>query len=196
MTPAGEITRLLNAWGDGDSDARDRLIPLVFDDLRQIARRQFEREKPGHTLQPTAIVNELYLKLLHQRQVNWESRRDFFAVSAELIRRILVDHARKRQAKKRGGDGPKIALDEALGVSGEPDPALIALDDALESLAELDPRGSRVVELRIFAGLTLEEIAEILQVARSTVIRDWNHATLWLRRELAPTVGGSGSTEP
>jgi len=184
-TTRSEVTRLLQAWSGGDSEARDQLIPLVFDELRHIARRQLKLEKPGHTLQPTALVHELYVKLVDQKRVQWESRRDFFAVAAQLIRRILVDYARKRHAAKRGSGGPKISLDEALGLPDVRDPNLIALDDALQALEQVDPRGSRIVELHVFAGLKLEEIAEVLKISRSTVIRDWNHAKLWLRRELS-----------
>ncbi|HEX9736375.1 MAG TPA: sigma-70 family RNA polymerase sigma factor [Thermoanaerobaculia bacterium] len=179
-----EITRLLKAWSDGETDARDQLIPLVVDELRRIARYQLDRENPGHTLQPTAIVNELYLKLVDQKSVQWNNRRDFFAIAAKLIRRILVDHARKRRAAKRGSGEVKVAFDEALGLPEGRDPSLIALDDGMDCLARIDPRGSRVVELHVFAGLKFEEIAEVLAISRSTVIRDWNHARLWLRREL------------
>lgn len=178
-----DISNLLRAWNDGDAGARDRLMPLVFDDLREIARRYYERESPGHTLRPTALVNELYLKLERQKTVQWRDRRQFFAVAASLIRRILVDHARRRHAAKRGDGGPKICFDEALGLTVE-EPILIALDDALEDLEKLDPRGSRVVELHAFGGLRFDEIAEILGVARSTALRDWKHARLWLRRQL------------
>ncbi len=180
----GDISRLLKAWNEGDERARDQLIPMVHDDLRGIARRQYERERRDHTLQPTALVNELYLKLVNQRRVRWQNRREFFAVSAKLIRRILVDHARRRRAAKRGSDGVRISFDEALGLPIVSDPTLIALDDAIEDLEKVDPRGARVVELHVFGGLTFEEIAEVLGVARGTVFRDWKHARLWLRRYL------------
>lgn len=187
MTDAksSEITDLLQAWREGDEQAREDLIPLVFDDLRRIARRQFDLEKPGHTLQPTALVNELYMKLIDQRRVSWDNRREFFAVAAKMIRRILVDHARKRRAAKRGSGGPKISLDEAIGVSLGEHPNVLALDDALKGLAKVDSRGSRVVELRIFGGLTLEEIAEVMEIGRSTVVRDWNFSKRWLKREMS-----------
>ncbi len=178
-----DISDLLRAWNDGDAGARDRLMPLVFDELREIARWHYDRELPGHTLQPTALVNELYVKLQRQRNVQWRNRKEFFAVSANMIRRILVDHARRRRAAKRGDGGPKISFDEALGLTVR-EPILLALDDALEDLAKIDPRGSRVVELHAFGGLKFTEIAEILEVARSTVLRDWKHARLWLRRQL------------
>lgn len=182
----GDISRLLQSWNEGDSEARDRLIPLVIDDLRNIARRQYENERPDHTLQPTALVNELYMKLVGQRRVRWQNRREFFAVSAKLIRRILVDHARRRRAVKRGSDGVRISFDEALGLPIVSDPTLIALDDAIEDLEKVDSRGARVVELHAFGGLTFDEIADVLGVARGTVFRDWKHARLWLRRYLDP----------
>ena len=178
-----EVSRLLQDWNAGDTGARDQLISLVFDDLRDIARRHFERELPGHTLQPTALVNELYMRLKKQRSVQWRNRKEFFAVAAKMIRRILVDYARKRRAAKRGDGGPKISFDEAFGGAVD-EPQLLALDDALKGLEKVDPRGSQVVELHAFGGLNFDEIAEVLQVARSTTLRDWKHAKLWLRREL------------
>ncbi len=179
-----DISDLLRAWNDGDTGARDRLMPLVFDDLKEIARSYYRREGPGHTLQPTAMVNELYMRLKGQRSVQWRSRREFFGVAANMIRRILVDYARKRQAAKRGDGGPRISIDEALGLPVR-EPILIALNDALEDLAKVEPRGSRVVELHIFGGLKFHEIAEVLGIARRTVMRDWQHARLWLRRQLS-----------
>ena len=192
-----EVSRLLQAWNEGDSQARDRLIPLVFEDLKEIARKYYDRERPGHTLQPTALVTELYLKLKEQRRVQWRNRQEFFAVSASLIRRILVDHARKHQAAKRGDGGPKISFEEAFGWIVE-EPHLIALDDALQDLEKADPRGSRVVELHVFGGLKFEEIVEVLGIGRSTVLRDWKHARLWLRRHLSgvePSTDRGDSTE-
>ena len=194
-TTSQEISRLLQAWNRGDKGARDRLMPLVFDELHEIARRQYEKEKPGHTLQPTAIVSELYLKLVRQERVQWQNRQEFFAIAAKLVRRILVDHARRRQAAKRGSDAPKIAFDEALGVPNLDDPALIALDEALKDLESTDPRGSRVVELHAFGGLTFEEIAQAMNLARGTVFRDWKHARLWLRRELRKATEGEEEGE-
>jgi RNA polymerase sigma factor (TIGR02999 family) len=184
-SPRNEVTRLLQDWNEGDIDARDQLIPLVFDELRRIARHQLAKERSDHTLEPTALVHELYLRLVDQRSVRWQSRRDFFAVSATLIRRVLVDHARQFNAAKRGSGGPKISLDEALGLHDVADPDVLALDDALKELELIDPRGSRVVELHIFTGLDFKEIGEVLEISRSTVIRDWTHAKLWLRRELS-----------
>ena len=182
----GEITRLLRAWSEGDEGARDQVIPLVFDELRKIARHQFQLEKPGHTLEPTAVVNELYVKLASQRNVQFQNRREFFAISAELIRRILVDHARRRRAQKRGSGEPRISIQEELGldIAIEKDPDLIALDDALKDLAALEPRGSRIVELDVFGGLTFDEVADHLAVSRATVMRDWKHAKLWLKRQV------------
>ncbi len=182
---SSEVTALLDAWSDGDPAALAELMPLVYDELKRIARREFTRECQGHTLQPTAVVNEAYMRLKGQRNVRWHSRSEFFAVAAKLIRRVLVDHARRRKRLKRGGDVPKVPLDEVLGLAESRAPDLIALDDALEGLRELAPRQSRIVELRIFAGLTLEDVAGALGVSRATVHRDWNAALLWLRRELS-----------
>ncbi len=181
-----EVTRLLLAWNEGDTEAREQLIPLVYDELHAIAARQLGREgeKRDHTLQPTALVNELYLRLVDQKRVHWKEQQEFFGVAAELIRRILVDHARKRQTIKRGGEVFKIPLDETLGIAAARDPGLLALDDALRDLAKHDPRGSRIVELHVFGGLQFDEIAEILGISRSTALRDWKHAKLWLKREL------------
>lgn len=181
-TPSSDVSELLQAWNDGDTRARDQLMPLVFDDLKKIARQHYRHENPGHTLQPTALVNELYMRLKDQKKVRWRSRREFFGTAAKMIRHILVDHARKRQAAKRKG-GPKISFDEAFGLTLK-EPMLIALDDALKALEQVDPRGSRVVELHAFGGLRFDEIAKTLGVDRSTACRDWKHARLWLRRQL------------
>ncbi len=180
-----EVTALLDAWSDGDPEALAELMPLVYDELHRIARRQFRRESKGLTLQPTAVVNEVYLRLKGQRKVRWRSRAEFFAVAAQLIRRVLVDHARHRKRLKRGGDVPKVPFEEVLGRAASKAPGLIALDDALDSLGRLAPRQARVVELKIFGGLTLEEIASALEISRSTVHREWNAALLYLRRELS-----------
>lgn len=187
--PSSDVSELLQAWNDGDTRARDQLMPLVFDDLKEIARQHYLREGPGHTLQPTALVNELYMKLKGQRSTRWRSRREFFGVAANMIRRILVDYARKRQAAKRES-GPKISFDETFGLMMK-EPVLIALDDALKALEQADPRGSRVVELHAFGGLRFDEIAEMLGVARSTALRDWKHAKLWLRRQLRDELSAS-----
>jgi len=187
----GEITELLDAWSDGDADALERLIPLVVSDLRRIAEAFLARENPGHTLQPTALVNELYLRLAGRRAVGWESRTQFFAGMATIMRRILVDHARRRKAAKKGGPVPSLSLDEARDretpwPSGLPrvDVDLLALDLALESLAEVDPRQARIIELRYFGGLTIEETARTLGISPMTVKREWRSARLWLLREL------------
>ncbi len=180
-----EVSALLDAWSGGDPKALAELMPLVYDELHRIASRQFRRESKGHTLQPTAVVNEVYLRLKGQRRVRWHSRAEFFAVAAKLIRRVLVDHARRRGRLKRGGDVPKITLDEELGLPDSKAPGVLALDDALEALGKLAPRQSRIVELKIFGGLNLEEVGRALSISRSTVHRDWNAALLWLRRELS-----------
>jgi RNA polymerase sigma factor (TIGR02999 family) len=177
-------TDLLVAWGRGETDAFDRLVPLVHDELRRIARRFMGRERPGHTLQPTALVNEAYLRLIEVKRVRWQNRAHFFAMSARVMRRILVDAARARGNQKRGGGAQKVSLDEALVVAGDGGPDLVALDDALQALETVHPRKSQVVELRFFGGLSLEETAEALHVSVDTVKRDWRFAKLWLLREL------------
>jgi RNA polymerase sigma factor (TIGR02999 family) len=180
----GEITRLLLAWRQGDRDALDRLIPLVYAELHRMAERHLRRERPGHTLQPTAIVNELYLKLLGRQGADWQDRAHFFAVAAQSMRRILVEHARHRDAKKRGGQGTRYLLDTV--VMTEPRAVdLIALDDALAKLSALDSEQGRVVELRFFGGLTEEEAAEVLLVSSRTIHRKWLAAKTFLFRELS-----------
>jgi RNA polymerase sigma-70 factor (ECF subfamily) len=180
-----EITKMLRAWTAGDQQALEKLTPLVHRELHRVARRYMAGERSGHTLQTTALVNEVYLRLVDCGQVNWHDRAHFFAVSAQLMRRILVDFARSRGYQKRGGNVPHISLDDAPPVCSEPDPNLLALDDALKALAELDRRKSRVVELRFFGGLNIEETAEILGVSAVTVMRDWRLAKIWLLRELS-----------
>ncbi len=181
--PAGEVTRLLLAWRQGDREALGSLIPLVYSDLHRMAERHLRRERPGHTLQPTAIVNEAYLRLVGGEGEAWQNRAHFFAAVARSMRRILVDHARARKAKKRGGDGTRYLLDTAVMV--EPRAVdLIAVDDALEKLAALDPEQGRVVELRFFAGLTEGETAEALGISSATVHRKWLSAKAYLHREL------------
>lgn len=179
----GEISALLRAWTDGDQVALDRLTPIVYDELRRLARRYMKSERVDHTLQTTALVNEAYLRLVDCERMKWQDRVHFFAVSAQLMRRILVDHARRRNLK-RGGAIPHLALDEAATVGGEPDSSLIALDEALDAFGKLDPRKVRVVEMRYFAGLSVEETAAVLQVSPVTVMRDWSAAKSWLRREM------------
>jgi RNA polymerase sigma factor (TIGR02999 family) len=179
-----EITQLLLAWGRGEQAALDRLTPLVYDELRRLAHRYMGRERPGHTLQTSALVNEVYLRLVDSSHVRWQNRVHFFAVSAQLMRRILVDFARGRNNLKRGGDVRRVSLDHALLVSHEHSTDLVALDDALKALASLDARQGQVVELRFFGGLSVEETAEVLHVSEGTVRRDWSLARAWLHREL------------
>ena len=180
-----EITQLLVAWGDGDQAALDELTPLVHEELRRLAHRYMGGERTGHTLQTTALVNEAYVRLIDWKNVRWQSRAHFFGVSAQLMRRILVDFARSRGYQKRGGAALAVSLDEAAFVSDEKGDDLVALDEALGLLAELDARQSKVVELRFFGGLSIEETAEVLKVSAGTVRRDWSLARAWLHRELA-----------
>ena len=179
-----EITQLLLAWNAGEEQALDRLMPLVQKELHQLAHRYMARERLGHPLQTSALVNEAYLRLIDSSRVRWQNRAHFFAVSAQLMRRILVDVARARKKLKRGGDAIHVSLDEAMSVSSEPGADLIALDEALTTLAAFDERKSKVVELRFFGGLTIEETAEVLKVSTMTVMRDWRLAKIWLLREL------------
>ena len=185
-TPPVEITQLLLAWGGGDEAALNRMIPLVNRELQQIARRCIGAERRGHSLQPTALVNEAYLRLVDVKQMSWQNRAHFLAMAARLMRRILVDHARSKGSAKRGGGAAKLTLDDALIVANERGRDLVALDDALEALATVDERKSRVIELRFFGGLSVEETAEVLDVSSDTVKRDWRLAKLWLLRELEP----------
>jgi len=175
---------LLIDWSNGDEDALQRLIPLVHDELRRVARRHMARERTEHTLQATALVNEAYMRLIDIRRVRWQNRAHFFAMSARLMRRILVDFARSRRYQKRGGGAQKVTLDEAIAVSPEPGSDLVALDEALTALAAVDPRKAQVVEMRFFGGLSVEETAEALHLSRDTVMRDWKLAKAWLLREL------------
>jgi RNA polymerase sigma factor (TIGR02999 family) len=182
--PAHAVTRLLLAWSGGDAGARDALLPLVYHELRRVARHHLRHERPGHTLQPTALVNEAYLKLVGLSRVKWQDRAHFFAVAARLMRRILVDHARGRAAAKRGGVRTAMTLDDAVAFSREPDLDVVALDAALARLAELDPRQERIVELRFFSGLEVDETARVLGISTATVKREWRTARAWLYREL------------
>ena len=179
-----EITQLLLAWNAGDEDALAQLMPLVQNELHRLAHRYMAGERPGHQLQTTALVNEAYLRLVDSSRVRWQGRAHFFAVSAQLMRRILVDAARARAKLKRGGDVIQVSLDEAAVIPTEPGADLIALDEALTTLAAFDERKSQVVELRFFGGLTVEETAEVLRVSSATVMRDWELAKVWLLREL------------
>lgn len=182
-SPVG-ITQLLERWSQGDQEALDQLMPLVYDELRRLAGAYLRRERPEHTLQPTALVNEAYLKLINQNIICWQNRAQFYGVAAQLMRRILVDHARSHQATKRGGDCYQISLEHIGGFGAQPDTDLLALNDVLTRLAELDAEQSRLVELRFFGGLTIEETAEVMGVSHSTVEREWKLAKAWLKREL------------
>ena len=186
MTPSPpEVTRLLVAWSNGDRAARDELMPLVYEELRRLAHRYMGRERPDHTLQTSALVNEAYLRLIDQKDVKWQNRAHFFAIAAQMMRRILVDYARKRSFAKRGGDLRSVPFEEAVIVSPRRAAEVVALDDALTNLAELDPRKSQIIELRFFGGLSIEETAEVLGVSPGTVMRDWTFAKAWLRREIS-----------
>ncbi len=179
-----EITQLLLDWRGGSERAFEELLPLVYGELRRIARNYMRRQNPGHTLQTTALVNEAYMRLVDSNRVNWQDRNHFFAVSAQLMRRILVDFARKKNSQKRGGDHLIVTLDERVENLAETGTDLVALDEALSRLAEFSPRQSRVIELRFFAGLNEEQIAEVLDISARTVRRDWQIARAWLFREL------------
>ena len=178
------VTALLLKWGKGDAAARERLIPLVHQELRQIARRCMAGERAGHSLQATALVNEAYVRLVDGKAVAWQDRAHFLAVCARVMRRILVDHARARHAQKRGGDDLRVTFDEALVVTDEPNQNVVALDDALDALAKFDERKSQVVEMRFFGGLSVEETASVLNVSADTVMRDWRLARAWLQGEM------------
>jgi RNA polymerase sigma-70 factor, ECF subfamily len=183
----GEITQLLRAWSAGDQSALERLTPIVYDELHRLAGRYMRCERPGHSLQTTALVNEAYMRLVDYNRMEWQDRAHFFAVSAQLIRRILVEHARRHNLR-RGGGVQHVSLEEAAVVGGRRSADLVALDDAMNSLARIDPRKVQVVEMRFFGGLSVEETAEVLKVSTVTVMRDWSTAKAWLYRELA---GGS-----
>jgi RNA polymerase sigma-70 factor (ECF subfamily) len=183
-TPSsGEVSGLLRAWGDGDRDALDRLTPIVYGELRRLARGYMKGERPGHSLQTTALVNEAYMRLVDYKSMQWQNRAHFFAVSAQLMRRILVEHARRHNLK-RGGDVQHVSLEETAEVGGDRAADLVALDDALDALARIDPRKVQVVEMRFFGGLSVEETAEVLKISPVTVMRDWSTAKAWLFREL------------
>jgi len=184
-----EITQLLEDWSNGNQAALDKLYPLVYDELRRMARRYMIRERKDHTLQTTALINEAYLRLVAQRHVHWQNRAHFFAISAQIMRRILIDHARRHNYAKRGAGGQKISLDETAVLARNRATELLLLDEALHSLEEIDPRRSRVVELRFFGGLDNNEIAAVLKISANTVTRDWNLARAWLYQELS----GSGA---
>lgn len=190
-----EISKLLRAWSDGDESALNGLTPIVYKELRHLAHRYMDRERPGHTLQTTALVNEAYMRLLDYKRMKWQDRAHFFAVSAQAIRRILVDHARSHNIK-RGGGVQHVALDDIAVVSRDRTGDLVALDDALNALARIDPRKVQIIEMRFFGGLSVEETAEVLKVSPATVRRDWSIAKFWLYRELGGGAGdGFGTVE-
>lgn len=185
MTSSEGVTQLLVDWSKGDQAALDRLMPLVYSELRRLATNYLRRERQGHTLQPTALVNEAYLKLVDQRNAKWQNRAQFFGISAQLMRRILVDHARQHQAAKRGGTEQKrISITSAEKLAKQSEVDLLALNEALEELTKMDPQQGRIVELKFFGGLSIEETAEVLGVGHATVERDWKMARAWLRRQL------------
>ncbi|HZQ69517.1 MAG TPA: sigma-70 family RNA polymerase sigma factor [Terriglobales bacterium] len=179
------VTRLLLQWTDGDAKALDQLLPLVYDELRRLAQSYLRRENVGHTLQSTALVHEAYLRLVDQRDVNWQNRSHFFGIAAQMMRRVLVDHARAHHAAKRGSGGIKVTLDEGLVAAEQRDVNVIALDEALTRLGEIDPQQGRIVELRFFAGLSIEDTAEVLKISPATVKRDWAMAKAWLYGEMS-----------
>ncbi len=183
-TSSQEISEFLIAWSNGDQEALSRLIPLVYQELHRMAVRYMRRERPGHTLQASGLVNEAYLKLVDQKNVQWQNRAHFFGIASQLMRRILVDHARTRIRGKRGGDITKISLDETAVVSMDKAAEFIMLDNALRGLAEIDPQKSRIVEMKIFCGLSTEEIAVVEKVSPRTIRREWRRAKAWLHREL------------
>lgn len=185
MDTPESITQLLVEWGNGDEEALNRLMPVVHDELRRLARMYLRRERINHTLQPTALINEAYLKLVDQHGMHWQNRAQFFGISAQLMRRILVDYARQARADKRGGGAIAVSLTQANSFTQQPEIDLLEIHEALERLAAFDPQQSRVVELRFFAGLTVEESAEVIGISRATVAREWTMAKAWLHRELS-----------
>jgi RNA polymerase sigma factor (TIGR02999 family) len=193
--PSTDVTRLLLDWNSGNKAALEKLMPAVYKELRRIAARYLRGERSGHTLQPTALVHEAYLRLIDRSQVNWQNRAHFIGTAAQLMRNILVDHARARNAAKRGGGDYKLSLSEAMISFGPPDIDLIALDNALDELAALDPQQGRIIELRFFGGLSIEETAVVLGISPTTVRRDWTTAKLWLRRRIDKTAKGQDEDE-
>ncbi len=183
--PPSQVTQLLQVWRDGDRNALDALVPLVYKELRRVAHFQLRNERPNHSLQSAALVNEAYLRLVGLSRPQWESRTHFFAIAAQLMRQILVDYARRRSAAKRGASVPRLSLEDATMAPPKKGLDIVALDDALKDLAKIDARQSRVVELRFFAGLSLEEISQVMEIAPATVQRDWTAARAWLHREMS-----------
>ena len=185
MQSQAGITQLLTRWGNGDQKALDKLMPMVYSELRRLASNYLRRERQGHTLQPTALVNEAYLKLIDQKAAKWQNRAQFYGIAAQLMRRILVDHARQHKAAKRGGsDQQRLSITSAERLVAKPDLDVLALHEALEELAALDPQQGRIVELKFFGGLSIEETAEVMHLGHATVERDWKMARAWLRRKL------------
>ena len=188
MAPSpNEVTQLLVAWGNGDQSALDQLMPLVYSELHRLAHRYIKKERPGHTLQTSALLNEAFLRLVDQRNVTWQSRAHFFAIAAQMMRRILVDYARSRRYAKRGGDAQQVSLDENLVIASRLSTDVVQLHDALNELALIDERKSKVVELKFFGGLSIEETAEVLGTSEGTVMRDWTLAKAWLRLAMGRT---------
>ena len=190
-TSTQQVTKLLVDWSNGDQSALEQLTPLVYSELRRLAGRYLRKERPDHTLQSTALVHEAFIRLIDQRSVRWQNRAHFFGVAAQMIRRILVDHARGRHASKRGSGAPRLSLDEAIALPDRKDLDLVALDDALNSLSKIDPQQARIVELRFFTGLTVEETAEVLGISPATVKRDWVTAKAWLYRDISRAVAAN-----
>jgi RNA polymerase sigma factor (TIGR02999 family) len=190
-----DVTGLLQHWSGGDQQAFERLVPIVYDELRRLADGSLRRESTDHTLQPTALVHELYLKLVDQKRAQWRDREQFFGVAAKMMRRILVDHARQRLAGKRGAGAVHVPVEEALDQPAESSRTVLAVDEALTRFAGIDPERSRIVEMRYFGGLDLEEIADLMQVSRTTVKRHWSVARMWLHRELERDIHGCASLE-
>jgi RNA polymerase sigma factor (TIGR02999 family) len=185
MTPSpNEVTQLLVEWSNGNQQALEKLMPLVYEELHRLAHQYMNRERPGHTLQTSGLVNEAYLRLIDQREVHWQNRGHFFGIAAQMMRRILVDYARSRHYAKRGGDAQQVSFDEGVIVSPERATEVVALDEALKRLAVIDERKSQIVEFRFFGGLSIEETAEVLKVSPGTVMRDWTLAKAWLRKEM------------
>ena len=183
--PQQGVTELLVAWGEGDKAALDELMPVVYDELRRLAQNYLSGERQGHTLQTTALVHEAYLRLIDQRSVNWQNRAQFFGIAAQMMRRILINHANDRNAKKRQGYATKVSLDDVISLFEKRELDLMALDEALTDLAALDPQQTQIVELRFFGGLTIDEVSEVLGISPATTKREWDSAKLWLRRQLS-----------
>ena len=195
MPPRSDATDLLVAWSNGDQSAFDKLVPLVYQELRLLAQRYMRRERSDHTLQATALVNEAYVRLIDVNRIRWQNRAHFFAVAAQTMRRILVEFARHRHRQKRGGDAVQVSIDDVAEIADEKGTDLVALSDALSALATFDPRMSQVVELRFFGGLSVQETAEVLKVSPETVMRDWKTAKVWLLRELSQERPGAKNVD-